>query len=99
MILKYKKQIINAENNINDSDSLFVTIKTKYNLKNETQEKSILIEYINGYNNFIGDLQFDNLDIAQRLVEDIKESYKNGVEFYNIETKIQQLIRENINEK
>ena len=41
---------------------------------------------------------FNDLNLAEKLIEDIKENYKNGTEFYNIETKLKQLAEDNNNE-
>lgn len=91
MILKYQNQIIDVRGNINDLDELKVTIEIEYSLKYDTQEKCMLIENSNQYNSFIGRFRFEDLEMAKKLIEDIKENYKKGTEFYNVETKIKEI--------
>ena len=76
-------------------DELEVRIQIVYSLKYNIQEKYMLIENKNKVNNFIGEFEFYDLKIAVRLIQDIKENYEKGTEFYNVETKIKQFIEEN----
>lgn len=90
MVLKYENEIII----VNKGDSLKITVIGEYDLKYNTKENYMLIENenrCNRCNSLIGRFQFEDLKLAEKLIKDIQENYKNDIEFYNIKTRIEEL--------
>ena len=96
MILKYKDKIIDTENT--DVLSFEAQLVKKYNFNeslNITEGELTIIgkglkkvgydfsKYI-----IIGKL---DLQLAEKLIEDIKKNYINKTEFYNVETKLEEI--------
>ena len=99
MILKYKNQIINTEDNC--TSGFEAELLKKYNFEKKIKEPEYYLTIIKrgvktigcDYSQYIKIGKID-LQEAERLIEDIEKNYKNKNEFYNIETKIKEIKKE-----
>lgn len=102
MILKYKNQIINTEDN--RIPGFEAELLKKYDFEKDFKEPEYYLTIIRRGTKTIGYdysqyIKIGKIDLpeAERLIEDIEKSYKNKNEFYDIETKIKEIKKENIN--